>query len=58
MDGVEKRANDFIQMKVEDLEKRIRSKDDLYYILRQCCKSHLHNSFRPILLALKAALLY
>ena len=27
-----------VKVRIEELESKIRSKKDLYYILRQCCK--------------------
>ena len=30
--------NKFVKVRIEGLESKIRSKKDLFYILRQCCK--------------------
>ena len=30
-------TNKLIEVRIEELESKIRSKKDLYYILRQCC---------------------
>ena len=30
--------NKLVKVRIEELESKIRSKKDLYYILRQCCK--------------------
>ena len=37
MDLVDK-TNKLIKVRIEELESKIRSKKDLYYVLRQCCK--------------------
>ena len=31
-------ANKWIKVIIEELESKIRSKKDLYYVLKQCCK--------------------
>ena len=33
-----RKESDSLKVRREDLESKIRSKDDLYYILSQCCK--------------------
>ena len=40
MDFVDE-TNRLIKVRIEELESKIRSKKDLYYILRQCCKQIL-----------------
>ena len=30
--------NKLVKVRIEELESKIRSKKDLYYVLRQCCK--------------------
>ena len=37
MDFVDE-TNRLIKVRIKELESKIRSKKDLYYILRQCCK--------------------
>ena len=32
------KTNKLIKVGIEELESKIRSKKDLYYLLRQCCK--------------------
>ena len=36
-----RKGSDSLKVRREDLESKIRSKDDLYYILSQCCKLYL-----------------
>ena len=31
-------VNKLVKVRIEELESKIRSKKDLYYILKQCCK--------------------
>ena len=37
-----------VKVRIEDLESKVRSKDDIDTVLRQCCKSFAL-TFRPIL---------
>ena len=41
--------NKLVKVRIEELESKIRSKKDLYYILRQCCKLRYDLLIRPIL---------
>ena len=37
-------VNKLVKVRKEELESKIRSKKDLYYILKQCCK-HISNKY-------------
>ena len=36
-------VNKLVKVRIEELESKIRSKKDMYYILKQCCKHILIN---------------
>ena len=39
-------VNKWVNVRIEELESKIRSKKDLYYVLKQCCKLIIKNSLK------------
>ena len=50
--------NKLVKVRIEELESKIRSKKDLYYILRQCCKLRYDLLIRSILFTRWSALIH